>query len=251
MTMSKRNYFKGLCVAIAMVFAGFGSQAQELEFSGYFNGFLPVAEFNNAVDLMPYGQFTPINRTNIANGASAGIGASLRVGMWLDVGANHWLLPYVEGSFLWNSTKSKYRDIYDNNPLNDSLQALPKVPNYFNIPLQVGLKYRYDLTDIIRPFAEASLGYDVMIIAGNGYKGVPHNGSENFMHYSYKINGALSWTFGAGTYLGENVTVGLYYIDLGKHRIEYTSRSYSGDEASYSVEQRHLGELALRIGFHF
>lgn len=249
--MSKSNYFKGLCVAVAMFFAGIGAQAQELEFSGYFNGFLPVAEFNNAVELMPFGNFTPINRTNIANGASAGLGASARVGMWLDVGANHWLLPYVEASFLWNSTKSKYRDVYDNNSLNDSLQSTPSVPNYFNVPFLVGLKYRYDLTDIFRPFAEASLGYDVMFISANGYHGVTRYGTSNYMRYAYKINGAMSWTVGAGTYLGNNVTVGLYYIDLGSHRLEYTSRSYSGDEASYTVEKRHLGELALRIGFHF
>lgn len=232
-----------------MIFAGFGAQAQELEFSGYFNGILPVAQFNDAVDLMPYGQFTPINRSNIANGASIGLGASLRAGMWLDVGANNWLLPFVEASFLWNSTKSKYRDIYDNNALNDSLKATPKIPNYFNVPIQVGLKYRYDLTDIIRPFAEASLGFDVMLISRNGYeKGVTYNGTN--LHYAYKLNGAMSWTVGAGTYLGENVTVGLYYIDLGKHRIEYT-KAVSSSESDYTVQKRHLGELALRIGFHF
>jgi len=175
--MRKSNYFKGLCVALGMAFAGFGAQAQEgLEFSGYFNGFLPVAEFNNPVNLSPLGSFVPINRNNIANGAATGIGATLRVGMWLDVGANHWLQPYGEGSFLWNSTKSKYRDVYDNNELNNTLKATPTVPNYFNIPILVGLKYRYDLTDIIRPFAEASIGFDMMFISSNGYDNVTYEG---------------------------------------------------------------------------
>lgn len=249
--MSKSNCFKCLCVAIAMVFAGFGSQAQELEFSGYFNGFLPVAQFNDEVNLESSGSFAPIDRTNIANGASAGIGATLRVGMWLDVGAGNGLLPYAEGSFLWNSTKSKYRDLYDNNALNTTLQATPDVPDYFNVPILIGLKYRYDFTDIIRPFAEASIGFDVMFISSNGYRGVFYDGCNNYMHYSYKLSGAMAWTVGAGTYLGENVSVGLYFIDLGSHRLEYTSRSYKGGGADYIVEKRRIGELALRIGFHF
>lgn len=250
--MNKSNCFKCLCVAIAMFFAGFGLQAQELEFSGYFNGFLPVAQFNDAVELMPSDNFTPINRTNIATGASAGIGATLRVGMWLDVGAGNGLLPFAECSFLWNSTKSKYRDIYDKNELNGTLQATPEIPNYFNVPILIGLKYRYDFTDIIRPFAEASIGFDVMLVSSNGYRGVTYEGIDNYMHYTYKLSGAMAWTVGAGTYLGENVSVGLYFIDLGSHRMEYASRSYrDSDDNSFSVEKRRIGELALRIGFHF
>jgi len=251
--MSKSNYFKGLCVALAMVFAGLGAQAQQLELSGYFNGMLPVAEFNDDVTVMMGDQFTPINLSGIGKGASAGIGGSLRVGLWLDVGANNWLLPYFEGSFLWNSTKSKYRDVYDNNSLNAELKSTPSVPNYFNIPLLVGVKYRYDLTDIIRPFAEMSIGFDLLFISSNGYSGVTSSeGVSNYLHYSYKPSGALAWSMGAGTYLGQNVSVGLYYLNLGAHRIEYTSRSYNdGDDVTYNVEKRHLGELALRVGFHF
>ncbi len=249
--MSKSNYFKGLCVAIAMIFAGFGAQSQEIEVSGYFNGVLPVAEFNDAVELMPYGAFTPINRTNIANGATAGIGFSVRAGIWLDVGSNNFLLPFAEASFLWNATKGEYRDIYDDNALNAVLQSVPTTPNYFNIPIMVGLKYRYDLTEIIRPFAEASLGFDLTFISENGYHDVDYLGVEDYMEYSYKPSGAMAWSLGAGTYLGENVSVGIYYLNLGSHRMEYTKSSYSGAEASYTVEKRKLGELALRIGFHF
>lgn len=257
--MNKSNYFKSLCVAVAFLLASFGGRAQQFEFSGYFNGFLPVAEFNNlnADDLMSFGTFNPINRTNIATSASAGIGASLRAGIWLDVGANNWLLPFAEVSFLWNPSKSKIRDVYDNNNLNNELKAIPKVPNYFNVPVQVGLKYRYDLTDIIRPFAEASIGFDMMFITKNGYpNGSSYVDGEGVTHhlgtYAYKPNGALSWTVGAGTYLGENVTVGLYYLDMGVHRIGYTSRSFNDSDAtSWTGEKRHMGELALRIGFHF
>lgn len=257
--MSKSNYFKSLCVAVALLFAGFGARAQQFEFSGYFNGFIPVAEFNNDVNVvMPFDPFVPINRSSIATAASAGIGASARLGMWLDVGANNWLLPFGEVSFLWNSTKSSIRDVYDQNDINNKLKAIPKVPNYFNIPIQIGLKYRYDLTDIIRPFAEASIGFDMMFISKNGYPNgssyVSEDGVEHkFGSYAYKPSGALSWTLGAGTYLGENVTVGLYYLDLGKHRINHTSRSFTDPDATnnYSGEKRHIGELALRIGFHF
>lgn len=250
--MTKNNRFKGLCAAAVMAVAGLGAQAQELEFSGYFNGLFPVAEFNNTVNVLPQGDFKPIDRTAIAQSASAGIGGSLRVGLWLDIGANHRLLPFAEASLFWNATQSKVRDIYDNNALNQELKATPRIPHYFNIPLQAGLKYRYYLTDIIRPFAEASIGVDVMFVSGNGYRNISYNNIKNFHHYSYKPSGAMSWTVGLGSYLGSNVTAGIYYIDLGSHRMEYTSRSYKGDNsASFTVEKRHIGEIAIRIGFHF
>lgn len=242
--MNKRHSFKGLCVVVAMLIAGISAQAQRFETSAYFNGILPVREFNDAVQLQPYGYFVPMNRTNIATSASAGLGFTARFGVWFDVGYGQ-LLPFGEASFLWNSTKASVRDIYDNNSLNDSLRSTPKYPNYFNIPVLIGLKYRYEITPIIKPFAEMAIGYDLMFISINGYK------KGTGLHYSYKPSGALAWSIGGGTYLGDNVSVGLYFMNLGEHRMVYTSWSDKSEDESYSVEKRKIGEIGLRIGFHF
>ena len=251
--MHKNNYFKTLCVAVAFVAAGFCAQAQQVEISGYVNGLLPTGNFNDGVNLTQEytGLFRPMDRSNIGTGATAGIGVSARAGLWLDIGFGE-LMPYAEASFYWNSVKSSIRDQYESHPYGD---VVPRVPTYFNVPILLGIKYRYDISEIIRPFAEFGLGYDFMMITSNGYKG-------KGPWYTYKPNGAFAWTLGAGTYLGSHVSVGLYYVSLGTHRMNYGSKTnlllYSGatgvgvdDENSSTVVKKRIAELALRIGFHF
>ena len=89
------------------------------------------------------------------------------------------------------------------------------------------------------------LEFDIMIITKNGYM----NKYDN-LWYAYKPDGKLCWSVGAGTYLGEYVSVGLYYTGLGNHRIEYTRKVVSPDQ-DFSAQKRNIGELGLRVGFHF
>lgn len=219
-----------------MFLAGQGLQAQEMEYSVFFNGLLPVAEFNNKVDLADDNlNFVPMNRENIGTGAMAGLGGTVRVGVWFDLGFGE-LMPYVDASLLWNTSKSAVRNAYDEN------QA--KAPSYFNVPLTLGFKYRYDINDILRPFAEIGIGYD-MFFATRSY-------GVNDRWYKFKPSGSVSWEMGLGTYLGNNVSVGLYYLGLGSHRIEYASTSTGREDGStLPTIRRTIGELALRIGFHF
>lgn len=244
-SMIKNNYFKGLCLSLVLVIAGFVSHAQLPETSFYFNGFLPTAQFNDPAGIITENGFMPMNRTNVAKSASAGLGISSRFGIWCDIGYGQ-LQPFAEIGILWNSTNAKVRNSYENNALNDQYKATPTTPHYFNIPMMAGLKYRYDVTPIVRPFAEFALGYDAMFITRSGYKNVAN------LNYGYKPSGAFAWEIGLGTYLGENVSVGIYYYGLGSHRIEYTSRTKEnvGDE-SYASDLRTIGEFAVRFGFHF
>ena len=248
--MHKNNYLKGLCIAVAMLCAGFGARAQQqFETSVYLNGIFPVGQFANShiYETHPLGTFVPMDRTTVATSASAGLAGSARFGMWFDVGFGQ-LLPYVEAGFLWNSTKRAVRDVYDANDLNDSAKAIPNTPTYFNIPIMLGLKYRYDITPIIRPFVELGIGYDLMFITSNGY---PKNSEIKDMWYAYKPSGNLCWSIGAGTYFGEYVSVGLYYMGLGNHRITYSGKATASMGDDFTAQKRSIGELGLRVGFHF
>lgn len=248
--MNKSNYFKGLCVAAALLATSLCAQAQQTEISVYVNGNLPVAEFNNGVEGLSASEFVPMDRTNIATGATAGLGATGRFGMWFDVGMGQ-LLPYAEASFFWNASKSGIRDIYENNTLNTEYNERPVSPTYFNIPIMLGLKYRYNLLPTIQPFAELGIGYDVLFINNNGYRA-----QDKMFWYTYKPSGELCWSIGAGTYLGEFVSVGIYYMGLGNHHVDYTNKfverhDSEGDNDFSNAVRRRLGELSLRIGFHF
>lgn len=244
--MSKSNYFKGLCVAVALLAAGLNANAQQFETSVYLNGIFPMGQFRQAYEYNPTPEinFMPMDRTTVATSAAVGLAATGRFGVWFDVGFGQ-LLPFVEAGLFWNGTRSSIRDIYDDNSLNDSARAIPTTPTYLNIPIMLGLKYRYNITDIVRPFVEFGIGYDIMIITKNGYM----NKYDN-LWYAYKPDGKLCWSVGAGTYLGEYVSVGLYYTGLGNHRIEYTRKVVSPDQ-DFSAQKRNIGELGLRVGFHF
>lgn len=243
--MYKSINFKGLCVVLAMVVAGYVAKAQMPEASFYFNGFLPTANFNDASHVVDeYEHFTPMNCDNVAMDAAAGLGLSARFGIWCDIGYGE-LLPFAEASVLWNASNAKVRDAYEMNDMNNTLGKTPTVPNYFNVPLMAGLKYRYSITTV-KPFVEFALGCDFMFVTPNGYR------HEQDLWYAYKPTGSFCWTVGAGTYLGPNVSVGLYYMGLGDHRIEYTSRTKDNlNYESNNYIRRSIGEFALRFGFHF
>ncbi len=228
-----------------MVFVGFAAKAQTPESSFYFNGFLPTAEFNNASHVVDEaGVFTPMNGHNVASDASAGLGISARFGIWCNIGYGE-LLPFAEASLLWNATKSTVRDEYEESSYAD-IATSTMLPNYFNVPLMAGLKYRYNVVDAVSPFVEFSLGVDFFFITRNGFKGL------DYLTYAYKPSSSFCWNVGLGTYLGENVSVGFYYLGLGDHQITYTDRSYANHtDGPQKFPRRNLGEFALRFGFHF
>ncbi|MBR3412953.1 MAG: hypothetical protein IKG81_09735 [Bacteroidales bacterium] len=248
--MSKSNYFKGLCVAVALLAAGLNANAQQFETSIYLNGIFPMGQFRQAYEYNPTSEisFMPMDRTTVATSAAVGLAATGRFGVWFDVGFGQ-LLPFVEAGLFWNGTRSSIRDIYDNNDTNIVAGDVPRTPTYLNIPIMLGLKYRYDITDIIRPFFEFGIGYDLMFITKNGYL---NSNVEPYKDkwYAYKMDGKLCWSVGAGTYLGEYVSVGLYYAGLGSHHLNYTKKVTADYNAGHT-EKRNIGELGLRVGFHF
>lgn len=251
--MNNNIKIKSLCLAIAAIFICFGAQAQKKEISIYANGTLPVSQFNNPVEpINAEGLFTPLDRSNIATGATAGLGFTGRFGMWFDLGMGQ-LLPFAEASFLWNNSKATIRNAYENNDRNTEYGERPTSPTYFNIPMMLGLKYRYNLMPSLSPFAEFGIGYDLLFINRNGYL----SAQEKQYLYAYKPSGEVCWSLGLGTYLGEYVSVGLYYMGLGNHHIDYTQKfierhtQEDGTTDFTNAERRRLGELGLRIGFHF
>lgn len=248
--MNKLQNIKSLCLAAALVLSGLCAQAQELEFSAYFNGVLPTSSFGQKVSVTQkiafIDVFTPMNRETIATNAAAGLGFTGRAGYWFDMGFGE-IMPYVEVSFLWNSLRSDVRKEYD--------AAGAKYPAYFNVPAFLGFKYRYDINDIFRPFVEVGVGYDFLFITRSAqYVYYNTDGSEKeTLWYRFTPSGALCWEAGIGTYLGRNVSVGLYYLGLGNHKIRYArnSRGRSDDNNANVASTRTLGDLALRLGFHF
>lgn len=225
--MNKNNIFKALCISAALLFGAHSAQAQ-IEQSVYLNGSIPTAQFNDPVAVnMTLNQ--PMTKAQYGQAASVGIGLGYRVGYVFDIGFGY-VTPFLNADLQWNQIKSSVRDEFTS--------ARCDIPQYFNIPIMLGVNYRYELTDVFTLFGEFGLGDDIFIGTQEGWTNIL---------YKYKTSSAMAWEIGAGSFFGDHVSLGIHYYGLGKHSIDYSNHDNSADP----VVTRKMGSLALRIGFHF
>jgi len=236
-----------MCLAAVVALMGTTANAQFRQ-SIFLNGALPTGQFASKVS-NDRGLITgtvPLYREEIAKSATAGFGLGYRMSYRFDVGMGE-VAPFLQADVFWNFISSEWSDKY--------IQAKGKAPNYFNIPAMVGVSYLYDeLWNDITPYAEFGVGADLFIIGSE--KAMIADG--NVHTYSYKPSVALSWMIGAGAYFGRHVSAGIYYYGLGKHVISYTNKTYDSFSEieklkveTSAIPTRTVGELAVRIGFHF
>ncbi|MCQ2278045.1 MAG: PorT family protein [Bacteroidales bacterium] len=245
----KHNTIKSLCIAIVMLAMGINANAQ-FESSVYLNLGLPTAQFGGKADNSATAPL--LTKDNIGTTATAGFGLGGRASYLFDVGFGE-VAPFANIDFQWNQIKSTYRDAYA------TADANAKTPSYFNIPIFLGINYRYELTDVFKPFAEFGLGTDFFLISRE---------QVNNSTLRYNVKNSFAWEIGAGCFFGRHVSAGIYYYGLGKHRITYNEKRTEIN--GLTVEQvnqagqlidptfdcnktqlRSIGELMLRIGFHF
>ncbi len=245
---------KVMCLTAVMALVGTTAQAQFRQ-SIFLNGALPTGQFASKVntDRVNLAGITitdatvPLFREEVGKAATPGFGLGYRASYRFDVGMGE-VAPFAQADVFWNFIKSEWSDKY--------IQAKGKSPNYFNIPVMVGVSYLYDeLWNDITPYAEFGVGADMFIIGSEKVVSALDNRTYT---YSYKPTVALSWMFGLGAYFGRHVSAGVYYYGLGKHVVSYTTKTYNSfDDVTKtfidkgSVPTRTVGELALRIGFHF
>ena len=260
--MRKSNTIKALCLLAAFVSASFGAKAQltHLEQSIYLNFNAPTAQFNDDVALNALNNQVPMTRFNAGKDAIFGFGLGYRVSYRFDVGFGE-VSPYLHGDFQWNRVSGDMRERYMN-------AGDGKAPNYFNIPIYVGVNYRYQLTDIFTPFAEFGIGPDFFFITKESGKivtpAVGNPGDPGYVapyEYGFKLKYQtttnVAFQIGVGCYFGQHVSASLHYNGYGKHAIKYNGNGpdditlAAANAAATDTQTRSIGMLSLRIGFHF
>ena len=243
-----KSIVKVLGLTAIMALAGSHVQAQFRQ-SIFLNGALPTGQFAKDVnsDRGLLSDQVPLLREEIGKDATPGFGLGYRISYRFDVGMGE-VAPFAQADFFWNFIGSKWSDKY--------IQAKGKAPNYFNIPIMLGVSYLYDeLWNDITPYAEFGVGGDLFLI---GNEKVVNSIDNKTYTYAYKPTVSLSWMFGLGAYFGRHVSAGIYYYGLGKHVVSYTDKTYKSFDENYkadvdagAIPTRTVGEFALRIGFHF
>lgn len=260
--MKKTNIFKTLIIGAALCFAGHSANAQ-FEFGLSLNGGLVTGAMTKDLPQSGtvMGNSQGLMGTNyIMGNSSAMLGFAFRFGYRIPINNSEYgeVLPYVEINGFWNRPKKSVRTQYD--------EADNTYPHYINVPLYIGAQYRYPVTDIIKPYAEFGIGYNLLFISSE-YGNTKNAGDD----YRYNSKGALSGNVGIGCFFSDWVSVGIYYYGLGAHKIKLKDNSkidllpasdladrwsqYYGDGISTQYNPkpvtRDYGTVALRLNFHF
>ena len=238
--MKKKNTLKALLVA-AVMFVFSGSAFAQLESSIYFNMGIPVGEFAEDVD---FGLTGNMGHLGMGKDAIFGIGGAYRAGYIFDIEVGL-IEPFVEAGFNWNRVSSDSREIYEQDYYDG------RIPNYFNVPIMAGINYRFDkLSEVIAPYAEFGLGYDLFFTNGEG--------KDVNLHrlYNYKSSGGFGWQLGIGAIIGKYFSVGANFFSYGIHRMDYTDKTiknYADLSNNTDVDDRKvsMNTITFRIGFHF
>lgn len=237
----KNIVLKVVCLAALLIGTGSIAQAQFRQ-SIFLDGVLPVGSFASSATVAD----VPFTMKDMGKEAIIGFGGGYRASYRFDVGLGE-VAPFAQIDLFWNTIDGNWKEKFAGHKYS--------TPNYFNVPAMLGVSYLYDeLWNDITLFGEFGLGGDFFFISHEG----TGKGNERF---AYKPTVELAWMVGAGAYFGQHVSAGLYFYGLGKHYIDYTDKTISnntvaaGQAALYTLantrESRNIGELALRIGFHF
>lgn len=244
-------------LCLATLFLGYSAAAQTqesgLRHSIYLNGNIPTGDFASDASAGPtlitaYNSGVPLTYEQIGKDASLGFGLGYRVSYAFPIGLGT-VAPFAGIDILWNTIDGKWADLYSD--------AYFTCPTYFNVPLLAGINYTYEeVWDNITPFGEFGVGTDFFWMTPEG------NSDDDSFYFGYKSTFAFSWMVGAGVYFGKYVSAGLYYYGMGKHTVDYTSGTLDDNitartqvqtntAAGMGRQQRTVGSLMLRVGFHF
>lgn len=231
-----------LAVLAVMLFTGRNAQVQmSVEKSIFIEMLCPVNDYSYSVEPTDLGIFRPFTREEVGKDATVGFGATARIG--LNYPFQYGIItPFFEGSFQLNNLSRDTREAYENN-------RATKL-HYVNLPILLGVNYRYVITPTLSAYAEAGVGADIFWATRQGWKDATEKHPKQDMRY--KPSTAVACEFGLGVMIGQYISAGVHYYSYGRQRIDYTkgSFSYPLEDKEESVF-RNIGNIQLRLGFNF
>ena len=207
----------------------------------------------------------------------AGIGFNVGMDIMFPLNSVDGLGITLGADFFYNSYNSELKDwvskiIDDGEDYSESFSF--KKPRIMNVPIMLGARYLYEVSDDFGIFAEAGLGVNLRFISqlkmeyeyedyyySYNYGYVNYNVEES-LTYKYKTAASFAFKVGAGIMLAEHFSIGVDYYALGSAKVKADmTYKYSDDDPYEPLEdvdtEKFKGkalscsELVLRIGYHF
>ena len=250
-----------LLVAV-MVLASVSGFAQ-LKFSVYGGGAFPMGKLK-AGELKDGEPSQWALWTEKGDQGYAGIGFNIGADVLLPLNSVKGLGFTLGADFFYNGSNSdikKWISELENSWAEENIPYSIKRPKITNVPIMLGARYLYEISDNLGIFCEAATGLNIrMITSLKGEIKRKNDGSTAVEEYIHDYKSAITFAFkaGAGIMLAKHFSIGLDFYGLGSAQVIGTQISKLS-ESTHSIELKEefksnklsCSELALRVGYHF
>jgi len=193
----------------------------------------------------PLGEFKDDHR------ASTGINVGIKGKIPLQVDG---LGIFISGDFIfnWFSGEIFYGD--------EGVKVdVKKTPGFINVPLFVGLNYKYSVSQMFAVWCEGGLGANFRKITNEeaSYTFTDHYHYGNYTMTTkaeYDLGTSFAGQIGGGIMINDIFSIGLHYYGMGESKIKAKFTSYSStwgthtESGEFKITQNCF---MVRLGFHF
>jgi len=213
------------------------AQGPDGGFSIHFGGVFPLGDFkDDDADKWLF---------DGTSGASVGFSLGFKQKIALPVNG---LGIFVSGDIIFNGLAGDVKDMFDD--WEDDADV--KRPRYLNIPVFVGMNYKYSVSPTFAVWFEGGVG-------PNFRKITDLEVSETYYgtKYSTKVAFDLATSFGGqiggGIMINDLFSIGMHYYGLGKTKIKYKMTESSGGYSDTYSDNVKVAQncFMIRLGFHF
>ena len=212
-------------------------------FSIHFGGSFPIGDFGGDPD---YYLFI------LGDGvSSAGPGFNIGIKGKISLPVNG-LGITLSGDFIFNGLKGTGKEYFDDM---EAHGYDVKRPRFINVPLFVGLNYKYSVNSKFGIWAEGAIGANfkqvtVIEASHTGYYG------KYYEKYDFDTKTSFAGQIGGGIMLSDLFSIGVHYYGLGKTKAtgRYTSgeAGYDSHSTTFTSMRKYAQDcVMLRLGFHF
>jgi|GEM_PF-772083 len=194
----------------------------------------------------PVGNFGDDSWEDNAFGAGPGFDFGLKSKIPLPVNG---LGFTISGDFIFNGLKGQWKDAEDRykEEVEEDGGSYTR-SRYINVPIFVGLNYKYSINQNIGFFGEFGLGPNLRTQTTEKEKY-----SDYWEKTKYPIKMSFGFQAGAGIIINDLFSVGLHYYALGaaKVKMKYESSEDNNSDTWESNKKYSQNLFIIRLGFHF
>jgi len=154
----------------------------------------------------------------------------------------------VSGDFIFNGYKGDWKDMWDGvQTVIEHAGGTFVRPRYINVPIFVGLNYKYSVGRSFGVWGEAGLGpnFRTMTTAKTEV-------DNQKVKVVFPVKTSFGFQVGAGIMIKNSVSLGVHYYGLGAAKVKMKEKYSNGKSAMYEYPTKYSHNLVMvRLGYHF